>query len=200
MIQTEFSLPSHPPPFFDLLLPPTSNPCARFQMGSYTNLRTLTWFVTGWRSRTRCRIFAILFSQTMLQCVAVCCSVLQRVAVCGSGFRMPYFCKSFFRKCCCSVSQCVWFAVDCGALRMPYLRKSLFTNNTVVCCCSMLQCLGVAVCYIVLQCATVCRSVLQCVAVCYSVSQCATVCRSVLQCVAVCHSVLQCATVCRSVP
>jgi len=64
-------------------------------------------------------------------------------------------------------------------------------------CCSVLQC--VAVYYSVLQCIPVCCSVLQCVAVYYSVLQCITVRRSVFQCVAVYSSVLQCITVCCSV-
>jgi len=72
--------------------------------------------------------------------------------------------------------------------------------------CRVLQC--VSVCCSVLQCAQhrsrsllMCRDmcVLQCVAVCYSVLQCVTVCYSVLQCVAVCCSVLQCVAVCCSV-
>ena len=46
-----------------------------------------------------------------------------------------------------------------------------------------------------LQCITVCCSVLQCAAVYYSVLQCITVCCSVLQCVAVYYSVLQCVAV-----
>jgi len=66
---------------------------------------------------------------TVLQCVAVCCSVLE----CGGV--------------CCSVLQCV--AVCCSVS----LRKTLYTPwktlyNTV--CCSVLQC--VAVCCSVLQC------------------------------------------------
>ena len=50
-----------------------------------------------------------------------------------------------------------------------------------------------------LQCVTVCCSVVQCVAVCCSVLQCVAVCCSVLQCDAVCCSVLQCDAVCCSV-
>ena len=43
-----------------------------------------------------------------------------------------------------------------------------------------------------LQCVTVCCSVLQCFAVFCSVLQCVAVCSSVLQCIATCCSVLQC--------
>jgi len=69
-----------------------------------------------------------------------------------------------------------------------------------------LQC--VAVHFSVLQCTSVCYSVLlpsassgggsrvQCSTVCCSVLQCVAVCCSVLQCVAVCCSALQCVAVC----
>ena len=75
------------------------------------------------------------------------------------------------------------------------------------CVASVLQC--VSVCCSVLQCVIlaveasppcdrwsgrVCCSVLQCVAVCRRMLQYVAVCCSVLQCVAVCCSVLQCAT------
>ena len=89
----------------------------------------------------------------MLQCVAVCCSVLQCVAV------------------CCSVLQCV--AVCCSAYisrprtsaMVPHLRPESFQDESHHVCCSVLQC--VAVCCSVLQCVAVCCSVLQCVAVSY---------------------------------
>jgi len=64
-------------------------------------------------------------------------------------------------------------------------------------CYRVLQC--ATVCYSVLQvlqCATVCYSLLQCATGCYSVLQCATGCYSVLQFATVCYSLLQCATVC----
>jgi len=60
----------------------------------------------------------------------------------------------------------------------------------VTLCYSVLHC--VAVCYIVLQCVTLCYSVLHCVAVCYIALQCVTLCCGVLHCVAVCYIVLQC--------
>ena len=64
-------------------------------------------------------------------------------------------------------------------------------------CCSVLQCgdrgrthFCVAVCCSVLQCVAVCCSVLQCVL--HYVAVCCSMCCSTLQCVAVCCSVLQC--------
>jgi len=80
-------------------------------------------------------------SVSVLQCVAVCCSVLQCVAA------------------CCSVLQCVAL-LDILLLVRVSMRVSM--------CCSVLQC--VAVCCNVLQsvavcCAAVCCSVLQCVRV-----------------------------------
>jgi len=111
-------------------------------------------------------------TRCVLQCVAVCCSVLQR----GAAW--------------CSVLQCV----QCGC---EFLHCSLAPNRSLTVCCSVFQ--RVAVCCSVLQCGcefvccsltpnrslTVCFSVLQCVAVCCSVLQCVAVCCSVLQCVAV---------------
>jgi len=87
---------------------------------------------------------------TVLQCVAVCCSVLQScVVVSYKTSRLQEFPETI-EVLCCSVLQCV--AV----------------------CCSVLQC--VAVCYCAVYCAAVCCSVLQCVAVCCSVLQCVAVC------------------------
>ena len=88
----------------------------------------------------------------------VCCSVLQSVAVCCSVCLYLELCLDLDLNgltvhsggLCCSVLQCV--AV----------------------CCSVLQC--VAVCCSVLQCVAVCCSVLQCVAVYCSVLQCVAVC------------------------
>ena len=93
----------------------------------------------------------------MLQCVAVCCSVLQCVAVC-----CHHVTTKIAHSVCCNVLQCV--AV----------------------CCSVLQCVArvLHMCCSVLQCVVVCCSVLQCVAVCCSVLQCVTVCCNVLQCLA----------------
>jgi len=73
----------------------------------------------------------------MLQCVAVCCSVLHMYECIYSVHITDT--DIHFSDMCCSVLQCV--AV----------------------CCSVLQC--VTVCYSVVQCGAVCCSVLQCVAV-----------------------------------
>ena len=91
----------------------------------------------------------------MLQCVAVCRSVLRCVAVCCSVLQCAAVCRSVLQRAavCCSVLQCA--AV----------------------CCSVLQCM--TVCCSVLQRAAVCCSVLQCAAVCCSVSQCFAVYYSV---------------------
>jgi len=91
----------------------------------------------------------------VLQCVAVCCSMLQCVAV-----------RSVVAECC-SVLQCV--AVCCSVLQCPLRQDVAKNDSTCVCCvtacCSMLQC--VAVCSIDAECC----SVLQCVAVYCSVLQ-----------------------------
>jgi len=131
----------------------------------------------------------------VLQCDAVCCSMMHSVAVCCGALHGANFISSKIRtlqdshlSVCCSVLQCV--AVCCSVLQC------------VAVCCSALQC--AAVCWSVLECAGVCCSVLQCVAVrvlpcvavCCSVLQCIAVCCNMLSCVAVCCSVLQCAVVC----
>jgi len=82
----------------------------------------------------------VYHSQYMLQCVAVCCSVLQSVAVC----RIMWRCIAV----CCSVLQLLYET----ALRELYIY--------------MLQC--VAVCCNALQCVAVGCSALQCAAVCCS--------------------------------
>ena len=83
----------------------------------------------------------------MLQCVAMCCSVVRRVAVCCSV--------------CCSVLQCV-----AGPISAALLDLSVFHTNTgAEVCCRTLQCVAVhhvAVCCNVLQCVLQC--VMQCVA------------------------------------
>ena len=95
----------------------------------------------------------------VLQCVAVCCSVLQtKIAACR-------WCHWLV---CCSVLQCV--AVCCSVLRC------------VAVWCSVVQC--VAVCCNVLHYVAVCCSVVQCGAVWCSVVQLVAVQCSVLRCVA----------------
>ena len=68
----------------------------------------------------------------MLQCVAVCCSVLQCVVV------------------CCSVLQCV--AVSCSVLQCVAVCCSVL--QCVALCCGVLQC--ISVCCSVLQCVLQC--------------------------------------------
>ena len=81
----------------------------------------------------------------VLQCVAVCCSVLKCVAV--NSYNTASTSTFTIYQVCCSVLQCV--AVCCSALQ------------SVAACCSVLQC--VTECCSVLQCVAVCCSVLQCV-------------------------------------
>ena len=86
----------------------------------------------------------------MLQCVAVCCSVLLCVAVCCSVLQ----CVAV----CCSVLQCV--AVCCSVLQC------------VAVCCSVL--LRVAVCCIVLHTSLIRLLVFVCVCVCNTLQHTAT--------------------------
>ena len=98
----------------------------------------------------------------MVQCVAVCCSVLLVSNVYDTS--IVYICVRYeYRKC----------------VRYEF-RRSVYDTSIV----SVLQC--VAVCCSVLQCVAVCCSVLL-VSNVYDTSIV-----SVLQCVAVCCSVLQC--------
>jgi len=80
----------------------------------------VTWFIdqAPWKS-------------SMLQCVAVCCSVLQCVAVCCSVLQQVAVCCSVLQcvAVCCSKLQCV--AVCCSELQW------------VAVCCSVLQCVAV---------------------------------------------------------
>jgi len=129
------------------------------------------------------------FIASVLQCLAVCCSVgaVTDLLVCGSGGSRA---RTHTRRRACGTTPCVY--------------GFLFSFLYVAVCCSMLQCVSfmcVAVrcraCLLcVLQCVAVCCSVLQCVAVCCSAAvvccSAAVVCCSVLQC---CCSVLQCVVV-----
>ena len=97
----------------------------------------------------------------MLQCVAVCCSVLQCVALFFYWF-CSFFCQVRLQRVavCCSVLQCV--AVS-GVVVLLVLFLLLSGESSVLqrvaACCSVLQ--HGAVCCSVLQCAAVCCSVLQ---------------------------------------
>ena len=129
----------------------------------------------------------------MLQCVAVCCSVLQCVAVCfwlvikTTRGSLRCFTMLHCVAVCYSVLQCV--AVCCSVLQCVAVRVCHTTNWGSPHCCAVL----IAVCY----------SVLQCVAVCCDKddSRQSTLLRwfafycSVLQCVAMYGSVLQCITI-----
>jgi len=97
----------------------------------------------------------------VLQCSAVCCSVVQCVAV------------------CCSVLQCVADIHTHSASWVLHCVADYIHTFTV--CYSVLPC--VAVSCSVLQCVVVPCSALQCVAVRCSALQCVTVC---CRCVAVC--------------
>jgi len=158
----------------------------------------------------------------VLQCVAVCCSVLQCVAdtkaihqwcLIWNTVMSTWLCVAV----CHSVLQCV--AVCCSVLqiRRPCTSDVSYdiplwapgcVLQCVAVCCSVLQCVAVCCRYEDhipglykwrLKGKTVSWSVLECVGVCWSVLrvlQCVAVCCIVLQCVAVCCSVLQCVAVC----
>jgi len=111
----------------------------------------------------------------VLQCVAVCCSVLRWVTL----------------KLCCSVLQCVVVRMTWQTLLQPLLYFP-YPRICVAVCCSVLQC--VAASCSMLQYVTMCCSVLQCVAVREKLQ---TLLRPLWYlpnlriCVAVCYSVLQ---------
>jgi len=87
-----------------------------------------------------CTLVGDFAKQILLQCLAVCCSVLQCVAVC---------CSVLQRVAACFGSSCL------------HVGWRLYKTDPVAVFCSVLQC--VAVCCSVLQCVAVCCSVLQCV-------------------------------------
>jgi len=86
---------------------------------------------------------------------AVCCSVLQCVAVCCS----------VSQSACCSVLQCVAVTTrtNHNTADSQQWRAAVCCSMLQLACCSVLPC--VAVCCSVLPCVAVCCSVLQCVAV-----------------------------------
>ena len=75
----------------------------------------------------------------MLQCVAVCCSVLQCVAVCCSVLQCVEVCRSVSQciAVCRSVLQCV--AVCCSLMQSAAVCCSLL-QSIVVCTCAMFLC------------------------------------------------------------
>ena len=154
----------------------------------------LHWLVS-WRSKRTQKtracwytcVAAHVYLSALLQCVAVCCSVLQYVAVLQYATAL---CVLVYM-CCCT--------------RLPLSRHVLL--QSVAMCCSVLQC--IVVCWSMLPCCSVlpsCACWCTCVAahlylsafsISYSprtqtlhVVQCVVECCSVLQCVAVCCSVL----------
>jgi len=141
----------------------------------------------------------------MLQCVAVCCSVLQRGSV-SRVWLVFYQSLGIVRvlqhvAVCCRVLQCVaaWFSLEGVACVVSIARYC----QGVAACCSMLQ--HVAVCCVspsiqlynistfAQESSTKIELILEGVARVVSIAWCCqdiAVCCSVLQCVAVCCSVL----------
>jgi len=116
----------------------------------------------------------------VLQCVAVCCSVLRCIPV--SSCSNCNIVKRHLLQCvavCCSVLQCV--AVCRIVLQcLPVPTPTLSHRACVAVCCSVLQCVAV------------CCSALQYVSVLTLATSSLQACCSVLQCVG---SVLQCVPV-----
>jgi len=167
---------------------------------------------------------------SVVLCASVCCRcVLQCCALCNTRIRGNNVsiqvrllqCCSVFFAVCCSVVYCATPASAVTMCQYRYVCCSV-VQCVALCCCFVLQCCAVCTSHIrginvsiqvrLLQCGTVCFSVLLlCVAVvcsvhllhpwqqCFNTSTCVAVCCSVLQCVAVCCcSVLQCCAVCNT--
>jgi len=114
---------------------------------------------------------------SVLQCAVVCCSVLQCVAVCCSAWGTRTYCICSYCRQGCHCGSCSWRYFPCDS----------------IVCCSVLQC--VAVCCSVLQCVAVLEAqdlIASAPTATKAVQGDCAVCCSVLQCVAVCCSVLQC--------
>jgi len=139
----------------------------------------------------------------MLQCVAVCCSVMQCDAVCDAlrsatqhtHTRHGQICTQVYTRVWCSMVQCV--AVSCApsATQHTHMPQQISTNICTQICCSMMQ--SVAVSCSVLQ--GVLRSYCDRThpRATYRLAQTSTlrndaVYCSMLQCVAVCCSLLHC--------
>jgi len=119
-----------------------------------------------------------MFRANLLQCVAVCCSVLQCVdfAIHPPDLRVCVLVRCFARICCsvfavcCSVLQCV--AVCCNERQLcDSTAGSLSLRPGLTLGTNLLQC--VAMCHSALRCVAVCWSVLECVGASCSVLQCA---------------------------
>jgi len=107
----------------------------------------------------------------MLQCVAVCCSVLQCVAVCCSV---------------CRADEHIQHGITQQDSRAPcaYAKVKILLSVCVFVCVCVRECVCVCVC----ACVCVCVCVRVCVCVCVYVRMCACVCVRV--CVCVCMRVL----------
>ena len=121
----------------------------------------------------------------MLQCVAVCCSILQ----CVPFGRLHTFGRLHIKKRLCILAPCTQTA---ASLFSDFLHTHRGISANFGASARPINHMAVLVCCSVLQCVAVCCSVLQCVAVCCSALQCVIVYCSVLQCCAECCSVLQC--------
>jgi len=127
----------------------------------------------------------------VLQCVAVCCSVLlslqPRIRI------QDAYCNTHSNLLQHNVQTLQWGRIWVHHCRRTALATASYLNTysgiVAVCCPVLLQC--VAVCCSVLQCVAACGSVWQYVAVRCIVLQCC----SVFQCVAVWCSVLHCVAV-----
>ena len=121
---------------------------------------------------------------SMLQCVAVCCSVLQCAAVCCSVGAdthktiLPLLHRPTFLSCLLFLS----FSIQI-ILVSPFFSSLLPLRGRRV-----LERGGLI--RVVFECVAVCNSVLWCVAVCCGVLRCVAVCRGVLRSVAVCCDAL----------
>ena len=134
---------------------------------------------------------------SVLQYVAVCCSVLLCVAVCCSVllYIYPFSHKLFFYTHSVSFSLSNFLLLfSLFTIILPVLLSLFLSFSQKVAANNKALCVERYQFILLLFHHSV--SVLQCVAVCCSVLQCVAVCCSVLQCVAVCCSMLQRVAVC----
>ena len=147
-----------------------------------------------WNTTHHCVVAVCSVCCSLLQSVAVCCSLL---AVCCSVLRVviPPICEISLIYMCkvdqpnallSGVYVAVCFVVCCSVFQRVAVCCSLLQSVAV--CCSLLQ--SVAVCCSALQSVAVCCSLLQCCYMVFHVVVCMHIvyCR-VMQCVAVCWGV-----------
>jgi len=120
----------------------------------------------------------------LLQCVAVCCSVLQWVAVGCNVLQCVAVCRSVLQcsheLCCCSESVLECVGACCSVLQ------------SIAVCCSVLQCAHELAASVLQKfCLIVCCSLVQSVAVTRGVDAAEGLPDSLLQSVAGCHSILR---------